>query len=428
VAGEAIYGWKGGPRVKLHHLSLVFALVPVACAAVVEPISGGPDGSADHGSTSRSDAGPMHDGTVYPQDAETDVRARDASAHMDVRDAASVAYVCPGADAANQWSVSPRPSRAGVQGDYLNGVWGSGPNDVWAVGADVSSFGPTPTPNFTILHWDGSTWSVSPLPTFDGTLYQPQLESVWGSGPSDVWAVGGSFAGGGEILHWDGSAWSFSSVALSDGGTILPTVASVWGSGPSDVWAVGPGLVLHWDGFTWLVSSLPPLTDGGTLYNLGGVWGSGPNDVWAVGGDMTDGTSGTILHWNGSAWSTSPLPSIDGGAPPSRVTGIWGSGPNDVWGVNSEILHWNGAAWSVSASAMGGFALWGSGPSDVWAVGQNARGGETLHLDGSAWSVFPIPSVDGGAALASSGLLGIWGSGPCDVWAVGLGGTILHHP
>src|SRR5215510_5695776 len=92
------------------------------------------------------------------------------------------------------------------QGNPLFGVWGSGANDVWAVG------GPG-----TILHWDGFDWmSVS-----SGTT--SFLSGVWGSGASDVWAVGGYPTS--TILHWDGSAW-----------TSVPSgteqyLNGVWGSG-----------------------------------------------------------------------------------------------------------------------------------------------------------------------------------------------------
>ena len=55
---------------------------------------------------------------------------------------------------------------------------------------------------------------------------------------------------------------------------------SVWGSGASDVWAVGDsGTILHWDGSAWTSAS------SGTTFALFGVWGSGANDVWAVGDD-----------------------------------------------------------------------------------------------------------------------------------------------
>ena len=77
------------------------------------------------------------------------------------------------------------------QGNNLGGAWGSGSNDVWAVGGAGS-----------IVHWDGTTWSV----VESGTTRD--LNGVWGTGPSDVWAVGS-----GGILHWNGSVWSPGSVA-----------------------------------------------------------------------------------------------------------------------------------------------------------------------------------------------------------------------
>src|SRR5712691_11267786 len=44
-------------------------------------------------------------------------------------------------------------------------------------------------------------WSTVNSPTTDG------LFGIWGSGRDDVWAVGGSFSNG-RIVHWDGSSWS----------------------------------------------------------------------------------------------------------------------------------------------------------------------------------------------------------------------------
>jgi hypothetical protein len=62
-------------------------------------------------------------------------------------------------------------------------VWGSGPNDVWAVANDASDRG--------IFHWDGHSGSSNP------TTIGGQLTGVWGSGANDVWIVGL----GGMILH-----------------------------------------------------------------------------------------------------------------------------------------------------------------------------------------------------------------------------------
>src|SRR5215813_11752680 len=190
------------------------------------------------------------------------------------------------------------------QGNLLFGVWGSGASDVWAVGWSG-----------TILHWDGSAWTSvsSSTPT---TLF-----GVWGSGASDVWAVGWA----GTIVHWNGSAW-----ATASSGTTNP-LWGVWGSGASDVWAVGhSGTIVHWNGSAWTsVSSDTP----NILYS---VWGSGASDVWAV------GDSGTILHWNGSAWTSVSSDTTN------ILNGIWGRAASDVWAVGGPgtILHWNGIGWT----------------------------------------------------------------------------------
>lgn len=293
-------------------------------------------------------------------------------------------------------------------------VWGSGPSDVWAVGA-----------RGTILHWNCAAWSV----VTSGTAQD--LYGVWGSGPSDVWAVGAQ----GTILHFDGSAWSpaTSDTPLSSG------VYGVWGSGAGDVWAVGDeGTLLHWNGSTW--SNTGSALPSGTTQTFNGVWGSGPADVWAVGSPSCKAagfgqicSNGNVQHWNGSAWSVAPIGTNRG------LAGVWGSGPDDVWAVGAGspgalILHSYGSAWSVVSPSNLNYAangVWGSGPSDVWVVGfaglfgAQGRGGPLLptgtilHWNGCDWSAAVMNS-----ALS---LRAVWGSGPGDVWAVGSAGAILHY-
>ena len=110
-----------------------------------------------------------------------------------------------------------------------------------------------------MLHWNGTAWTSAASPATD------QLHGLWGSGPSDIWAVGWS----GTILHWNGTAWTSVSSPPA-------AFSSVWGSGPNDVWAVG-NLLVHWNGTAWTTVC------GGTTTYLDATWGSGPNDVWAVG-------------------------------------------------------------------------------------------------------------------------------------------------
>jgi len=110
----------------------------------------------------------------------------------------------------------------------LNAVWGSGPNDVWAVG-DAGA----------VRRWMGATptrWQVVPVPT------DHDLTGVWGSGPNDIWVVGDH----GTILHFDGASWTQPVAAFQPG--LEPPLRAVWGSGPDDVWVVGDSTVLHFNG------------------------------------------------------------------------------------------------------------------------------------------------------------------------------------
>jgi hypothetical protein len=109
----------------------------------------------------------------------------------------------------------------------LEGIWGSGSNDIWAVG-DMG----------VIRHMTAGAlrWAIVPSPTTEA------LHAVWGSAANDVWAVGDY----GTILHFDGTAWKPSTAALPLGKK--QHLYGVWGSSANDVWIVGDGITLHYTG------------------------------------------------------------------------------------------------------------------------------------------------------------------------------------
>ena len=86
-----------------------------------------------------------------------------------------------------------------------------------------------------------------------------------------------------------GPAWS-----AMDSGTEA-VLWDVWGSSPTDVFAVGQGGVFHYDGTGWSRMQT------GSVIFLAGVWGNSATDVFAVGGAFTqEGLySGAIIHYNG---------------------------------------------------------------------------------------------------------------------------------
>jgi len=104
-------------------------------------------------------------------------------------------------------------------------------------------------------------------------------------------------------------------------------LAGVWGSSGSDVFAVGwDGTILHYDGSSWSSMS------SGTSNGLAEVWGSSGSDVFAV------GSWGTIVHYDGSSWSSMSSDTSH------RLEGVWGSSGSDVFAVGNygTILHYSG--------------------------------------------------------------------------------------
>jgi hypothetical protein len=89
-------------------------------------------------------------------------------------------------------------------------------------------------------------------------------------------------------------------------------------------------------------------------------------------------------------------------------------------GGGGTILHFNGTTWSSvsSGTTQDLIGVWGTFASDVWAVG--TTNGTILHYNGTSWSSI--------ASGTTQFLAGVWGTSSSDVWAVGGGGTILHGP
>ncbi len=267
------------------------------------------------------------------------------------------------------------------QGNDVHDIWGSGPNDIHAVGWGG-----------TIVHYDGSTWSVIP-PVSDANL-----NAVWGTAADDVFAVGA----GGTILHLNGAAWS----PMPSGTT--EELRGVSGSSPDDVIAVGDqGTIVHYDGTTW--SPIPS----GTAEDLHGVWVSDPNTAFAV------GTSGTVLRYDGAGWSSMAVGTT------RTLRCVWGSGPSDVWAAGDfgVIAHYNGSSWWLSEEEPARYFtdIWGSAPDDVYFSGYSTslNRGFVWQFDGV---VFPLLYK-----IEHYDLHAIWGTDSDNIYTMGTYGALVHY-
>ncbi len=179
---------------------------------------------------------------------------------------------------------------------------------------------------------DGSLTAV------DGPSPETTFFGVWGSDPEDLWAVGQTEGGDGPRAIWrrlDGewSAWQDPSLGLGDPGVIY---FKVHGTARDDVWFVGTGgRALHWDG-----SALRPIaTDGDTPTSTAPLLtvDADPSMPVAVGG----AGNGLLLEYDGSAWrDKSPAfqPGLNGVC--SGADQQWAVGQNGSRSSRSEDGAW----------------------------------------------------------------------------------------
>lgn len=173
-------------------------------------------------------------------------------------------------------------------------VGGASSHDVWAVGAQ-----PDPLNEPVVLRRRQGTWE----PVSTGQLHPIWWVHAFQDGPV---FLGGA---GATVLRVDGDDITRTPTPPFFGNTVF----GVWGSSPTNVYAVGgfagrDGFVWNYDGVAWTPIDLPndlPRSASGEIPALFKVWGRSADDVWVVGG------LGTVLHYNGQSWDLVPSDTTD---------------------------------------------------------------------------------------------------------------------
>lgn len=163
----------------------------------------------------------------------------------------------------------------------LNAVWGSAPDDVWAVGLAG-----------TIIHWDGVRWEKVHSPT------RLSLIDVWGNSRTNIYAVGFSLLGEYELLHYDGMSWKLVTETMPPASSYQ--LGTIWiDKSGGGVIAGSRGFMKngnHWE-----------LMAGSDFSRMTTVRGSGMNNIFAC------GQYGRLLHYNGESWFR--IRDFEGGPP-----------------------------------------------------------------------------------------------------------------
>jgi hypothetical protein len=183
-----------------------------------------------------------------------------------------------------------------TSGVLFNGIWGSGPHDLYAVGTGV-------------FHSTGDrTWTSEGETAF--------MMSVWGSGPGDVWTIDAA-----KYVHHrtpDGKWQPRQTPPL----TASTDIMKIWGSGPTDIYVVDGANIAHSTGKgDWTIQTVDKMPH----ESMQCIWGSGPNDIYV------GGSEGHIFRSLGDGrWFQEELPlDANKNIPSTRV--VWGSSQDDVY-------------------------------------------------------------------------------------------------
>ena len=142
------------------------------------------------------------------------------------------------------------------------------------------------------------------------------------------------------------------------------------------------------------------MTPATTTVDLNAIWVAqdppGEFDAYAV------GTNGSVLHYDGAAWSTVPsTPTIA-----TALRAVWGSDARNVFAVGDGgvVLQLANGAWTMTvASSADLYGVWGSSASDVFAVDRGiplVQPAAVHHFDGASWTAFaPQPVLPSNTSL-----------------------------
>lgn len=152
----------------------------------------------------------------------------------------------------------------------LKAVWGSSPEDVWAVGD-----------RGTIVHWDGVEWKKVESPVNDQVL-----TDIYGTSANNIYAVAFSLTYQSKIIHYNGIKWIHITNQLPEPpGNLI----SLWIDKTGKGFVTG-GWELEYDNGIW------SRIETGTTAAVNKIRGLNNTDVVLVGQESI------VHHHNGASW------------------------------------------------------------------------------------------------------------------------------
>jgi hypothetical protein len=216
-----------------------------------------------------------------------------------------------------------------------------------------------------ILRYQGGAFTRMSTPSSTGVVF-----GLWGSSPEDMWAVGGQAGGAQGAFAWrlTGDSWS-PTPGFPDDLAATDALWKVFGESPGDVWMVGTGgKMLHYDGsalapaFAGIAESLFTVHANRERFAAVGGFGtglllehpvsSGPSEPWTdmsptgassiIGVCLTDdggyavGEFGYVAARGPSGWATE-VTGLEAVVGARNLHSVWIDPGGGVWAVGGEV-------------------------------------------------------------------------------------------
>jgi len=145
-------------------------------------------------------------------------------------------------------------------------------------------------------------WSVDTISSPPNLFY---MFSLWGSSPTNLWAVGSADESANALWHYDGITWEKTTQRLSS------SLLSIYGFDSTDIWTCGSQgeYIFHYDGVSWTQIGFFTYP-GYSLTYRSNIWGPEPNEIYSTGFayDQEKGTRANLLKYDGTKWKYIDLP------------------------------------------------------------------------------------------------------------------------
>jgi hypothetical protein len=259
------------------------------------------------------------------------------------------------------------------------------------------------------------------------------LHGVLALGRADALVVGDA-----TLLLYNGDDWIIpAGIPKLDG----VTLGGVWGTSDADLFIATKnspdGDILHYDGSAWSTTAAGSASEG-----MNAVFGVTDHDVYAVGLRFGFVTTGVARHFDGATWATT-----DVGPPGGQLLGVWASADRAIAvgsipgpgtppsSIGAAFRSDAGGVWMTEMLPSGTPVLtgvWGSSDQDIYAVGRSSSGlvPTIVHYDGMTWTTLGVcpgsPCFDP-LTSTSVPLSGISGTGANNIFAAGDSGAIVHY-